>query len=429
MSNIISKQATINIGTIGHVAHGKSTVVRSITGVHTVRFKNELERSITIKLGYANAKIYECDKCPRPSCYSSTHSGGADEIDCKNCGSKAKLVKHVSFVDCPGHDVLMATMLNGTAIMDAALLLIAANEPCPRPQTQEHLFAVEIMHLEKFIIIQNKIDLITREQALEQYEQILEFLKTTKAAESPIVPASSQLGVNTDAILDFIVNYVPEPERTSDKDPKLVIIRSFDINKPGCNSFQLSGGVIGGTLTSGKISIGDEIEIRPGIIYKEDEKIVCRPFITKIVSLKTENNKLESAHPGGLIGVGTEMDPIFCKSDKLVGQVMGLKGKLPEIYIRLNVEYQLLKKISISNVKEENVALSLHENILLNVGSTTTGAQILELTENTLNLQMIKPVCCEIEERIAISKRISGHWRLIGYAVIKSGDTIEPTYY
>jgi translation initiation factor 2 subunit 3 len=68
---VISRQATINIGTIGHVAHGKSTVVKAISGVQTVRFKNELERNITIKLGYANAKIYKCEdeRCPRPMAY------------------------------------------------------------------------------------------------------------------------------------------------------------------------------------------------------------------------------------------------------------------------------------------------------------------------------------------------------------------------
>ena len=68
------------IGTIGHVAHGKSTVVKALSGVQTVRFKNELERNITIKLGYANAKIYRCEneKCPRPVCYIS---GGSSKVE------------------------------------------------------------------------------------------------------------------------------------------------------------------------------------------------------------------------------------------------------------------------------------------------------------------------------------------------------------
>src|SRR5277367_1955380 len=98
---IIARQATINIGTIGHVAHGKSTVVKAISGVQTVRFKNELERNITIKLGYANAKIYKCDnpRCLRPGNYKSYGSGKEAEPECKQCGGKLILQRHVSFVD------------------------------------------------------------------------------------------------------------------------------------------------------------------------------------------------------------------------------------------------------------------------------------------------------------------------------------------
>ena len=161
---MISRQATINIGTIGHVAHGKSTVVKALSGVHTVRFKNELERNITIKLGYANAKIYKSDdpKCQRPVCFTSASSTKEDVFTMN--GFKYNLVRHVSFVDCPGHDILMATMLNGAAVMDAALLLIAGNETCPQPQTSEHLAAIEIMKLKHILILQNKIDLIKEAQ-------------------------------------------------------------------------------------------------------------------------------------------------------------------------------------------------------------------------------------------------------------------------
>ena len=167
---VISRQATINIGTIGHVAHGKSTVVKAISGVQTVRFKNELERNITIKLGYANAKIYKCedDACPRPDCYRAYGSTMTDSPACTVPGfedKKMTLVRHVSFVDCPGHDILMATMLNGAAVMDGALLLIAGNESCPQPQTSEHLAAVEIMRLQHIIILQNKIDLVQENAA------------------------------------------------------------------------------------------------------------------------------------------------------------------------------------------------------------------------------------------------------------------------
>lgn len=97
---IITRQATINIGTIGHVAHGKSTVVKAISGVQTVRFKNELVRNITIKLGYANAKIYKCDNddCPRPTCYKSYKSDKEVDPPCERDGCRGtyRLHRHVS---------------------------------------------------------------------------------------------------------------------------------------------------------------------------------------------------------------------------------------------------------------------------------------------------------------------------------------------
>ncbi|KAJ7885878.1 elongation factor Tu GTP binding domain-containing protein [Mycena olivaceomarginata] len=246
---VISKQATINLGTIGHVAHGKSTVVKAISGVMTVRFKNELVRNITIKLGYANAKIYKCENkaCPRPGCYRSYPSHKEESPPCERpgCNSRMKLVRHVSFVDCPGHDILMATMLNGAAVMDAALLLVAGNETCPQPQTSEHLAAVEIMKLEHIIILQNKVDLIKEAQALEHQKSIAAFVKGTVAESSPIVPISAQLKYNIDAVNEYIVKRIPIPVRDFTSDPRLIVIRSFDVNKPGAEVDDLKGGVDG----------------------------------------------------------------------------------------------------------------------------------------------------------------------------------------
>ncbi|GIX76372.1 eukaryotic translation initiation factor 2 subunit 3, Y-linked [Caerostris extrusa] len=223
---VISRQATINIGTIGHVAHGKSTVVKAISGVQTVRFKNELERNITIKLGYANAKIYKCDsdKCPRPGCYRSARSSKEDDFPCDRpgCAGRFRLLRHVSFVDCPGHDILMATMLNGAAVMDAALLLIAGNESCPQPQTSEHLAAIEIMKLNHIIILQNKIDLVKESQAKEQYEQILKFVQGTVAENAPVIPISAQLKYSIDVTCEYIVKKIPVPLRDFTSDPRLI---------------------------------------------------------------------------------------------------------------------------------------------------------------------------------------------------------------
>ena len=210
---VISRQATINIGTIGHVAHGKSTVVKALSGVQTVKFREELQKNITIRLGYANAKIYKCTnpECKKPGCYRSYGSAKEDNPICevKGCGHRMELVRHVSFVDCPGHDSLMMTMLTGAAVMDGALLLVAGNESCPQPQTSEHLAAVEFMKLKHMIILQNKIDLVkTKEDAIENQRQIKEFVKGSIAENAPIIPICAQLKYNMDVVCEYICHYV-----------------------------------------------------------------------------------------------------------------------------------------------------------------------------------------------------------------------------
>ncbi|KAL6122122.1 Eukaryotic [Nucleospora cyclopteri] len=412
----MEKQAVINVGTIGHVAHGKSTIVKCISGISTIKHKSELEKNITIKLGYANAKIYEC-KCERPQKYS------VSKEDCKKCISKKELVQHVSFVDCPGHDVLMATMLNGTAIMDAALLLIAANESCPQPQTIEHLFAVEIMDLRKIIVLQNKIDLLTKEQSFEQCKQITNFLKNTNI-KAPILPVSGQLYVNIDAVLDFLVNYIEIPKRNLKDDPKMVIIRSFDVNKPGTKYNKMSGAIIGGSIITGTICIGDEIEIRPGLVRLTENGFVCTPYLTRVDSLFAEKTRLEKAIPGGLIGVGTNLDPYCSKSDKLVGMVMGLKNKLPPVFYKIKIKYDLFEKTATS--KKKNI--EKHEQILLNISSTTTGCKILEINEKEGHFELINPCCVSIGERVAISRKVKNNWRLVGHGKIYDGTQAKIVY-
>ena len=268
-----------------------------------------------------------------------------------------KLIRHVSFVDCPGHDILMATMLNGAAVMDAALLLVAANETCPQPQTSEHLAAVEIMKLEHLIILQNKVDLIKEAQALEHQKSIAAFVKGTHihtslrffsfdthacaaaaflgtvAESSPIVPISAQLKYNIDAVNEYIVKRIPIPVRDFTSDPRLIVIRSFDVNKPGAEVDELKGGVAGGSILTGVLRLGMEVEIRPGIVTKDSSgRNRCQPIYSRIVSLHAESNHLQFAVPGGLIGVGTKIDPTLCRADRLVGQVLGAVGKLPQIF-------------------------------------------------------------------------------------------------
>mmetsp|Transcript_10166 Transcript_10166/g.15894 ORF Transcript_10166/g.15894 Transcript_10166/m.15894 type:complete len:176 (-) Transcript_10166:1980-2507(-) len=163
----IFSQPNTNIGTIGHVAHGKSTLIKAITGKYTSKFKNELERNITIKLGYANSKIFKCTnlQCPSPGCYQSNRGLNVNELICDQCHYSMNIIKHISFIDCPGHEVLMSTMLNGASLMTGALLVVAANETCPQPQTSEHLAAFNSLGIENLIVVQNKIDLVKDQEA------------------------------------------------------------------------------------------------------------------------------------------------------------------------------------------------------------------------------------------------------------------------
>ncbi|OIW34960.1 eukaryotic translation initiation factor 2 gamma subunit [Coniochaeta ligniaria NRRL 30616] len=424
---IIARQATINIGTIGHVAHGKSTVVKAISGVQTVRFKNELIRNITIKLGYANAKIYKCDnkECPRPTCYRSYKSDKEVDPPCERegCGGTYRLLRHVSFVDCPGHDILMSTMLSGAAVMDAALLLIAGNESCPQPQTSEHLAAIEIMKLDKIIVLQNKVDLMREEAAKQHYQSIRKFIRGTVAGESPIIPISAQLKFNIDAINDAIVNTIPVPPRDFTQDPHMIVIRSFDVNKPGAEIEDLKGGVAGGSILHGVLKLGDEIEIRPGIVTRDDKgELKCTPIFSRIVSLHSEANDLKYAVPGGLIGVGTRIDPTLCRADRLVGFVLGRKGRLPEIYSEIEVNFYLLRRllgVKTADGKQAKVdKLAKNEVIMVNIGSTSTGAKIAAIKKDAAKLILTSPACTNIGEKVALSRRIEKHWRLIGWATI-----------
>lgn len=433
---VISRQATINIGTIGHVAHGKSTLVKAISGVHTVKFKNELERNITIKLGYANAKIYRCSnaECPRPGCYCARGSNTPDKFDCPrlNCGGKMTCVRHVSFVDCPGHDILMATMLNGAAVMDAAFLLVAGNEPCPQPQTSEHLAAVEIMQLKHLLILQNKVDIVKESQAKEQYDQIKSFVQGTVADGAPIIPISAQLKYNVDLVCEYLCKKVPVPPRDFTSAARLIVIRSFDVNKPGSEVEHLKGGVAGGSILRGILRVGQQIEVRPGIVSKSaDGRVQCRPIYSKIVSLFAEQNELQYAVPGGLIGVGTGIDPTLCRGDRLVGHILGAVGTLPDIYTEIEVSYYLLRRLlgvrTEANKKAAKVQkLSKGEVLMVNIGSLSTGGRVIAVKGEAAKIALTDPICTEVGEKIALSRRIEKHWRLIGWGSIRRGVTIQP---
>ena len=426
---IMSRQATMNIGTIGHVAHGKTTLVEAISGIRTTKHKIEKERNITYYLGYANAKLYKCPKCPDLEGYKAYGSEKEDAPPCDKCGEKLQLIRHISFVDCPGHDILMATMLNGASVMDAALLLIAANMECPQPQTREHLAAVENMDLENIIIVQNKIDLIKEENAKENYNQIKAFVKGTKASKSPVIPISAQYGYNIEAVIYYLCN-LPIPKRDFISPPRFIIIRSFDINHPGTEAEDLQGGVAGGTLTKGILRLGEIVEIKPGFISKnQNGEHVVQPLYSRIVSLRTENNELLYAVPGGLIGVGLKLDPFLTSKDKLIGRILGHPGKLPDIFVSIIVKTHLMARLVGGKGTDKNSAhvgeIKYKEILLINVGSTSIASTVVDISgenRDEVKFSLTPPVCAEIGETVAFSRKVGHSWRLIGWGKILEGD-------
>jgi translation initiation factor 2 subunit 3 len=216
----------VNIGVVGHVDHGKTTLVNALTGTWTDRHSEEVKRGISIRLGYADATFYRCEKCEGTEAYSTS-------ADCPVCGGKGTPFRSISFVDAPGHETLMATMLSGSALMDGAMLVIAASERCPQPQTKEHLMALELVGIKKIVIVQSKIDVVSQKEAVDNYHEIKAFVKGTVAENAPIIPVSSQKGINMGALVQALDQIIPEPERDPNAEPLMLIARSFDVNKPG----------------------------------------------------------------------------------------------------------------------------------------------------------------------------------------------------
>ncbi len=406
------KQPECNIGLTGHVDHGKTTLVAALSGVWAARHSEELRRGITIRLGYADTSFRKCPNCPPPECYTT-------EATCPHCGSPTQFLRRVSFVDAPGHESLMATMLSGAALMDGAILMIAANESCPQPQTREHLVALQIIGVKNIVIVQNKIDLVTREQAIENYNQILEFIKGTIAEGAPIIPVSALHKANVDVVIQALEEHIPTPSRDPSKPARMFIARSFDINKPGTPPEKLQGGVLGGSIIQGVLRVGDELEIRPGIRVEKGGRVSFEPLYTTIVSLKSGGIPLKEAHPGGLIGVGTYLDPALAKADNLVGNVAGKPGTLPPVRSELHIDVHLLEYVVGMRELKKVEHIKPRENLMLVVGSAVTVGAVTAAYKDEAHIVLRRPVCAEDEARVAISRLIAGRWRLIGYGVIK----------
>ncbi|WP_158055450.1 translation initiation factor IF-2 subunit gamma [Halorussus halophilus] len=403
-------QPEVNIGLVGHVDHGKTTLVQALSGEWTDQHSEEMKRGISIRLGYADATFRHCPDMDEPECYT------VDET-CPD-GSESEVLRTVSFVDAPGHETLMATMLSGAAIMDGAVLVVSATDPVPQAQTEEHLMALDIIGIDNIVIAQNKIDLVDRDQAQRNYEQIQEFVEGTVAEDAPVVPISAQQEVNIDLLINAVEDEIPTPERDPNADARMYVARSFDINRPGTTWDGLMGGVLGGSLVEGKLTDGDELELRPGREVEEGGETRWESIETDVRSLQAGGDMVDEVTPGGLLGVGTGLDPSLTKGDALAGQLAGPPGTLPPTWRQFTMEVDLLERLV--GVDDQDIdEISTGEPLMLTIGTATTVGSVTSARDGECEVALKRPVCAPEGSKIAINRRVGARWRLIGVGTLR----------
>ena len=392
-------QPLVIIGTQGRVANGKSSLIRALTGINPMKFTKEAEKNMTIKLGYTNAKFYKCQSCPEPWCYQ------VNQPECVQCGNKTELKLNVSFVDSPGHNDLQATALSGASNMDFCLLVVAAD--CEQdPETNEHYKAIKILGLEdSTIILHNKIDLVSKDVALERWEK----LKKTYGVKF-ILPICAQFGFGLSYLTQFLVESIPNPINSKLMEKinlplKVSIVRSFDVNKPSTPADKIVGAVVGGTIKTGHLKIGDKVKIIPGVVLANGQN---HPIEAYIETLKTDTTPLEIAYPGGLIGIGLSIDPTLSKEDRLVGNfIVGSDDNINKIFKTCTINYF---KYNL----ESNLDIKKGDSFVCMLGSIKRMCKInwIDKIKSQINFTSSVVMAGEIGDSIVITK--SNHIELYG---------------
>ncbi len=407
----ICKQPVLNVGMLGSVSDGKSTCVRELTGIKTQRHSSEKTRNITIKPGYANLKIWsDGDKL-----YSTDSKPTILSKNDRDCN----LVHHLSFIDCPGHQELILTMLGSIRLMDAVIVIVSAADPIEKkPQLIQHLAAIKLSGIKKILVCLNKLDLVTKDVANERYEELQKVLSRFDIKPIKIIPTSFNKKIGVSWLLQEILdNFIPN--NNVDEVSRFMATRSFDINKPGSNWNDLKGGVLGGSLFNGKLNVDDVIEIRPGICGKgKNGKLISQPIKTKILSIKTDQEELENMLPGGLMGVGTDIDPFYCKDDQLAGNIIGLEGTLPSVYDSIELKFELIEDFG--GVWKPKV----NDNVFLQVGTLSISSILTQVLKKTIKLSLSRPACIDEDLMIMISHKEDGIMKIVASGKIKSGNKI-----
>ncbi len=313
----------------------------------------------------------------------------------------------------------MVTMLSGAAIMDGALFVVSSNVKCPQAQDREHMLAADMVGLRRLVMVQNKVDVVDRARAKENYGEILNFTKGTVAEGAPVIPISAQHKLNMDVLIGAIQDRIPTPKRDTALPPRLSILRSFDVNRPGTEVEDLSGGVVGGSVVQGLFKLGDEVEIRPGIKSDEGSKVKYERLLATVESLQAGGSGAKIASPGGLIAMGTDLDPSVTKSDGLVGNVVGKAGSLPPSLEKPSLDVELFDQAVGTEQLVPVQKIKMNEPLVLNVGTAVTSGVVASVRDMIADVALKKPICADPGSKVALSRRIGESWRLIGFGTLR----------
>jgi len=391
-----------------------SSLVNAISDTITQRFADEIKTNMTLKLGYANAKIFKCSKCPRPSCYQTGHSNEMTKR-CKICDNEMELQTHVSFIDAPGHNSLIMTMLNGTCIMDHAIIVESANnQQIPSKQTEEHLAIAQISNIDILFACMNKLDTVQIEDAYEKINEFDAYTRKKLGRELDIIPISANLGANIDVVCEYICQ-IPKPIKRLEEKPIMVIIRSYNNNRQSTLIQDLVGGSVGGSLVHGIIKLGDKIIIKPGIITKLEKGWECTEIVAYVKTIFSDNIRLAYAIPGGLISIGLSIDPSITAMDHLSGNIlMSENDDTYKTCTKISIDYTVYDP----NKKLEDLLCGTHIYINCNACCVAVKVVNIDPEKHTMDLFIKEhPICVKVGNKIMIMCNDIND-RIIGIGII-----------
>ena len=290
----------VNVGTIGHVDHGKTTLTAAITKVMAMANGGEVKA------------FDEIDKAPEEKARGITISSSHVEYESAN--------RHYAHVDCPGHADYVKNMITGAAQMDGAILVVAATDG-PMPQTREHILLARQVGVPYIIIFMNKCDMVDDEELLELVEmEVRELLETYDfpGDDTPIIKGSALKALESDSadtewakkvveLIESCDTYIPEPARATDKPFLMPIEDVFSISGRGT--------VVTGRIETGVVKVGDEIEI---VGIKETSKTTC-------TGVEMFRKLLDEGHAGDNVGLLVRG---LKREDVVRGQVLAQPGSI-----------------------------------------------------------------------------------------------------